>query len=370
MKKLVTPIARAGRAAAAWLHRTQVAYGSLPDGQVVRVSYGHRRLPRADEPAGGGIVKLQGLERLFPNTRSRFNLLYLVTSRLPDGAVALARTAKKKGARLVVNQNGVAYAAWFGPGWERVNAPMIDLLALADHVFYQSEFCRLSADRFLAPRVGPSEILYNCADTTRFAPAGGRESRPLTLLLGGTQYQWYRLDLALQVLAIVSRSISDVRLLVTGRLRWPGHRAPATQARDRARELGVLDRVEFLGPYSQAAAPDIFRRADILIHTQYNDSCPTTVIEAMAVGLPVVHSKSGGVPELVGPDAGAGVDAPLDWERHHLADPAAMADAVRTIAADRPRYAAAARQRAVDRFDLRPWLSRHQSVFAELVVRT
>ena len=347
-----------------------MAYGGLPDGNAVCVSYGHRRLPRADEIDGGGILKLQSIEQLLPNTPLRFNLLYLVSSRLPDEAVALARAAHKKGARVVVNQNGVAYPAWAGAEWPRINAPMTELLAIADHVFYQSEFCRLSADRFLAPRAGPSEILYNCADTTRFTPAFRREMRPLTLLLGGTQHQWYRLDLALHVLSIVSRAIPDARLLVTGRLRWRDHPMPATQARDRARELGVLDRVEFIGPYSQAAAPDIFRRADILLHTQYNDSCPTTVIEAMAAGVPVAYSKSGGVPELVGPEAGVGVDAPLDWDHVHSADPDAMADAVMAVAADRPRYAAAARERAVTRFDLQAWLARHQTVFADLVSRS
>lgn len=366
---MARPLARGVRSALALGYRAGATLAGLPNDGRVHVSYGHRRLPRPDEIEAGGIVKLQGLERLFPNTPSRFNVLYLVTSRLPDGAVALARTARKKGARVVVNQNGVAYPAWAGEEWTRINTPMTELLALADHVFYQSDFCRLCADRFLAPRVGPSEILYNCADTTRFAPAGDRPPRPLTLLLGGTQYQWYRLDLALQILARVRQHVADARLIVTGQLRWSDHRAPATQARDRARELGVLDRVEFLGPYSQAAAPDIFRRADILVHTKYNDPCPTTVIEAMATGLPVVYSNSGGVPELVGSDAGAGVDAPLDWERDHPADPAAMAEAVMTVAADRPRYAAAARQRAVDRFDLQSWLARHQSVFANLVGR-
>lgn len=367
MKRLVTPIARAGRAATAWAHRTQVAFAGLPAGDAVRVSYGHRRLPRADETAGGGIVKLQGLEQLFPNAPYRFNVLYLVTSRLPDGAVALARTAQRKGARVVVNQNGVGYPAWAGADWPRVNAPMTGLLELADHVFYQSEFCRQCADRFLAPRSRPAEILYNCVDTTRFTPANVAASRPLTLLLGGTQYQWYRVDVALQVLARVSRDIPDARLLITGQLRWAGDRAPAAQARDRARELGIHDRVEFLGPYTQSAAPAIFRRGDILLHTKYNDPCPTAVIEAMASGLPVVYSNSGGLPELVGDAAGLGVSTAIDFEQDHPPGADALANAVAAVAADRSRFSAAARQRAVERFDLEPWLARHQAVFADLV---
>jgi hypothetical protein len=37
------------------------------------------------------------------------------------------------------------------------------------------------------------------------------------------------------------------------------------------------------------------------------------------------------------------------------------------IAERRPEFAEAARQRAVERFDLRPWLQRHQEIFEGLL---
>ena len=43
--------------------------------------------------------------------------------------------------------------------------------------------------------------------------------------------------------------------------------------------------------------------------------------------------------------------------------PEALAEAVRTVLADRDRYAAAARRRAVERFAVEPWLDRHGEVF-------
>ena len=335
---------------------------------TVRVCYGRRAIPGLAQEAHGGIVKFQRMQAVFPNSPGRFNLLYLVSSRMPQGAVRMSRIAQRRHVRVVWNQNGVAYPAWHGPGWERTNAPLAKILHAADHVFYQSTFCKISADRYLGKREGPYEILSNPVETTVFTPAAtDPEPNGLVMLLAGTQVHWYRVETALRVLAQVRRTYRNARLLVTGRLRWiPDERRAQHLARQRADQLGVGDRVEFLGPYSQAQAPDMFRKAHLLLHTQYNDSCPSVVVEAMACGLPVVYSNSGGVPELVGEEAGIGVPTEVSWEREIPPDSERMAQAVLEVAARRNRYVQAARERAVARFDLRPWLRRHEDVFAQL----
>jgi glycosyltransferase involved in cell wall biosynthesis len=113
-------------------------------------------------------------------------------------------------------------------------------------------------------------------------------------------------------------------------------------------------------------APAVLQRAHLLLHTQYNDACPSLVVEAMACGLPIVHSQSGGTPELVGGEAGIGIAVERSFERPIAPDPEALADAVRVVARERTRFASAARRRALARFDIRPWLERHQQVFAAL----
>jgi glycosyltransferase involved in cell wall biosynthesis len=365
LKTIARPATRQGRTMIGW-GRGAVAWASgTPARPPIVVGYG-QRIPARNELAVGGLIKLQELRDAFAAAEYRFNVLYLVTSRLPDGAVALAHWARRKGARVVVNQNGVAYPAWYGPGWERVNTPMAQLLAMADYVFYQSAFCKVSADRFAGPRSGPWDVLYNAVDTRRFTPETGRsrDGESLTLLLGGSQDTWYRVDAALQVLALVAKRVAGVRMIVTGRLRWIHQPEEARrQIEARARELGVADRLVLHGPYAQQDAPAIYRRADILVHTKYNDPCPGVVIEAMASGLPVVYSRSGGVPELAGGDAGIGIEAPLSWEHDIPPDPAAMAEAVLVVAARLPEYSRAARQRAVEAFDIQHWLARHRAVF-------
>lgn len=340
-----------------------------PAKSPVRVYYGHQRIPSLIEPSVGGIVKFQRMQASFPNSPWRFNVLYLVSSRLPHVPVGLMRAARARGARVVWNQNGVAYEGWYGAGWERINAPMTAILTEADHVFYQSRFCKISADCFIGQPTSSHEILYNPVDTKAFAPPSAPlEEKPLTLLIAGTQDIFYKLSVPLQALALIASERPDVRMIVAGRLRWVPDEAECERVADRlAAELGVTDRVEFLGPYVQADAPQLFQRAHVLIHAKYNDPCPTVVLEAMACGVPVVYSASGGVPELVGPDAGIGIPAELSWERQIPPDPKAVARAVLEIAERRDRFVEAARQRAVDRFDVKPWLTRHREVFEELL---
>ena len=303
---------------------------------------------------------------MFPNTPRGFNLAYLGSSNRPHDSSALIRLSRARRAAIVVNQNGVAYEGWHGPGWKRANEPLAELFHAADHVIYQSAFCKLSADRFLGEPTRGWEILHNPVDIERFAPAG-RPPRPLTLLLGGNQYQRYRFERGLRAFELVSETEPDARLLVTGRISWhPDRRIAEREARELLGSSPAAGRIELVGPFTQREAPMLYRRGDVLLHTKYNDPCPTVVLEAMASGLPVVYSESGGTPELVG-DAGVGVPAPLDWEHDHPPDPEALAAAVLRVAAQLDEYSAAARARAVERFDLQPWIERHRALFADLV---
>jgi glycosyltransferase involved in cell wall biosynthesis len=344
--------------------RHRVIAAAAPARGRVAVFYGHDRIPTLDEAAHGGTVKFQQLERELPNEPQGFNVLYLGSSTRPPDSSGLIRLARARGAAIVLNQNGVAYPGWHGPGWERTNEPLAELLLAADHVFFQSAFCERSSERFLGEPNGASEILHNPVDTDRFVP-GARPDRPLTLLLGGNQYQRYRFESAVRALALVAEE-RDVRLLVAGRISWHADARLAEQeAAELLTEAEVTERVELIGAFTQREAPALYRRADVLIHTKYNDPCPTVVLEAMASGLPIVYSASGGTPELVG-GAGVGIQAPEDWERDHPPDPEALARAILEAAERSDELGPAARARAEERFALPRWIDRHRGLFGQL----
>jgi glycosyltransferase involved in cell wall biosynthesis len=325
----------------------------------LRVFYGHDRVPGPGNASAGGTSKFQKLAARFPNSPTDFSLLYLGSSSLPRDFRQLVWLARRRNCPVVLNQDGVGYPGWAGPRTVEVNRPLRHALRGADHVLYQSEFCRRSADAFLGPARGASEVLYNAVDVERFQPVAAPAAHGPVLLLGGDQTQWYRLELALRTLAALAPAEPDARLVVAGRL--------VTDPGALLDELGVRDRVEFVGRYSQAEAPALYGRAHLLLHTKVNDPCPNVVLEAMACGLPVVYAASGGTVELVGDEAGVGVSHPDGFDRDEPPAPEAMAAAVVSALADLDRFGEAARQRAVERFPLEPWLERHAQLFESLV---
>ncbi len=328
---------------------------------TARVFYGGARAG----DLGGPLVKVKRLRECFPEYRWGYNTVY-VLSNAPYLSANALRQLKQKGAQIVHNQDGVFYPAWYAGDWQAENARMAAAYHVADYVFWQSDFCRRAAERFLGHREGPGEILYNAIDTRRFAPdAVPRRNGRITFLVTGKigRHLTYRLTNSVEGLAEAIDLGLDADLTIAGLV------APEAQAavQEVAKARGITDRVRQLGPFSQMQAPEIYRSAHAYVMTKYLDPCPNTVIEALACGLPIVYSASGGVPELVGTDAGVGVSVPEEWDRIHVPDPKQLGRAMLEVSANLPDMAAAARSRALERFDIASWLERHRVVFNTLL---
>jgi glycosyltransferase involved in cell wall biosynthesis len=96
--------------------------------------------------------------------------------------------------------------------------------------------------------------------------------------------------------------------------------------RARAAELGLDDRVRFLGPLARVRVVELFRAADASILSSSWENFPHTVVEALAAGTPVIATAAGGVAEVV-QDEVNGLLVPVG-------DADALAAAVRRFAAD------------------------------------
>lgn len=338
---------------------------SFAAGAEPRLHYGRIDNIPGDRLPIGGQIKLLHLERRYPSQGNRANLIYLVSSALPAGAEEIVARGRQLGMRLVWNQNGVAYPGCYGSFYPWFNRRMARLYAQADYIVFQSEFSRISAERYLGPAHVPWSIRFNPVNTSIFLPAEDPiPVQPWQILAAGTSHAFYRTQASLDTLRVLLDRKRAAQLTIAGEFRWSG---AERQVLHHIETLKLGPHVKILPPFRQSEAPGIYRQAHVLLHPKYNDPCPTVPLEAMASGLPVVGSKSGGMPELVPDDCGVLVKVPQGWGKDLAPDPSEMADAIEQVMAQREMFSVAARSHAVKTFSLDAWLEWHDNLFHQLL---
>ena len=111
------------------------------------------------------------------------------------------------------------------------------------------------------------------------------------------------------------------------------------------RERGLDAHIHLLGVQSDVAP--LFTSADVFLLPSRVEGFGIAIMEAMAMGVPVVASNAGGIPDLVRPD--------LDGFLHEPTDVDGMAQSIVTLLDDgdlRARMGAAGKQRVLKEFSL------------------
>ena len=312
---------------------------------------------------GGPLVKVDRLKNYYP-TSFKFNLIYALSNANYLNKFSI-RVLKEKNYPIILNQNGVFYPAWFPNKWEIKNKEMAEIYHKADYVFWQSNFCKKSADYFLGIRSNPGEVLYNSVDTkNKFFPKKIRR-KSFTFLITGkfTENVFYRIKNSIEGFIKAREMGADFNLIIAG---W-FEKSIISYINIMINEFKLHESLKLIGPYNQSEACKIYQLADVYLTTKYLDPCPNAVIEAMACGLPIIYSNSGGIPELVGEKCGIGLNVPLDWERTHVPEPIAIAKAMHQIHSNSEKMSSESRKRALDKFDLDKWIKRHEYVFKNLL---
>ena len=153
---------------------------------------------------------------------------------------------------------------------------------------------------------------------------------------------------------------ADVKLLIVGGPYFQKDVDYMDTLKQEVADLGIKDSVIFTGFLSDTRI--VTSLLDIvLVPSIIPEACPRTIIEAMAVGKPVIATPLGGSKELVTPETG--ILVPPE-------DGSAIADAIATLATDGERLAAmgkAARNRAVQLFSSERNTTLTEAVYAELL---
>jgi glycosyltransferase involved in cell wall biosynthesis len=123
---------------------------------------------------------------------------------------------------------------------------------------------------------------------------------------------------------------------------------------------GLAGAVEFIGWRSPDAIAELIEEASVVLVPSRVEGFGLIALEGMLGARPVVASRVGGLPEVLGPDGGLLVEPD---------DPAALAEAIGSLLADPARarsLAAAGRERALSRFNLRRCVDDHEALYRRL----
>ena len=131
-----------------------------------------------------------------------------------------------------------------------------------------------------------------------FSPPGDEAVRIRHRLLAVSDlYVQKNLETAIAALATLRRTVPDIGLDIAGRPLDPEYFAALRRL---AQELGVADRVTFLGHRSPAEVAKLYRTADVFVFPSRVETFGMPVLEAMASGLPVVCAQAAAMPEVAG----------------------------------------------------------------------
>ncbi|HVM15649.1 MAG TPA: glycosyltransferase [Egibacteraceae bacterium] len=138
-----------------------------------------------------------------------------------------------------------------------------------------------------------------------------------------------------------------------------GPQRPALE--DLAHRSPAAPRLRFPGFVEDV--PTLLAAADLVVQPSHFDALPTTLIYALAAGVPAIATGVGGIPEIVTPEVGCLVPP---------AQPNALAQAIESLAADadvRRQMGTAARQRFEAHFQASVWAEKLRVLYEDVVGR-
>lgn len=276
---------------------------------------------------------------------------------------ALAKIPARFSFKLIMTEHGRHYPDVVSPLRRSVNRLFLDPLADAVNACCEFSGKALSkVDGFSGRRI---EVIDNGVELHRYTVTPDKKS--LREKLGWDPSKIYITKVArfhevkdhpmlIRAFAEVAQQRPNVDLLLAGE--GPSR----TDLENLATELGVRDRVKFLGVRSDV--PQVLQASDIFALTSVSEAASLTLLEAMACGLPVVVTDVGGNPEL----ARQGIDGFLVPR----GDSRSCAQALLRLVDDpelRNRLGQNGRQRVEDRFTLAKTIQEYSRLYHVLAGR-
>lgn len=174
-------------------------------------------------------------------------------------------------------------------------AARLDLKAQsARFVVCVSDFTKSQLCRIADPKTWHRFHVIRCGidlSTFRFRGVQALRPTPKILIVGRLSPEKGHIILLNAVERLACRGI-QVQIQILGDGPFASH------IRDAAERLKLSDRLTFLGELMPAEIPQALAEADIFCMPSFAEGLPVSIMEAMAVGVPVIATWIGGIPEL------------------------------------------------------------------------
>ncbi len=326
-------------------------------------AHGYGPLSDAASAVGVEFVPLRHVRRPINPWRDALGLvelIRLIRARRPDILHASSSKAGILG-RIAAWLTGVpiriftvhgwAFAAYSGVAGRLYRLAECSMLPLTNATICVAEYERRAGIAARACRAEQTVVIPNAVDVNalpRAAPGGGMVE---LVSVGRLRTPKDFITLA-RALARIERGSFQASLVGDGPDR--------STIEAELERLGLIGSVRLLG--ERADVPELLAGADIFVCSSRSEGMPVSILEAMAVGLPVVASAVGGVPEIV-----------ADGHTGLLVAPgavAALADALARLIGDRAlreQMGRAGREAALERYDLPRFRQAHLELYGRLL---
>ncbi len=154
----------------------------------------------------------------------------------------------------------------------------------------------------LCPEISAIDITPFGVDTTLFQPViRPRQDGLITVGIVKGLAPEYGVDVLLRAFATARNSLAPNHSELTAnmRLRIVGGGGEEHSLKGLAKQLGIWDVTEFVGPVPHSDVPRELQRLDIYVAVSRFETFGVAIIEASACGVPVIVSDRGGLPEVV-----------------------------------------------------------------------
>jgi glycosyltransferase involved in cell wall biosynthesis len=148
-----------------------------------------------------------------------------------------------------------------------------------------------------------SRPVANPIELGRFSPAASEKEKhackaqfeltPHSILYTGRLGSEKKIDVIIQAVAIVEKTIPDISLAITG------HGSAEESLRAHAENLGISAKVKFLGFIDDAVFPSLYKGSDIFVIMSTAETQSLSLMQAMATGLPTIGARAWGLPEYI-----------------------------------------------------------------------